>query len=216
MPIQRAKPRFSEIKNTDNVIGSSQLDLTANYAFTGTVTGMGTDLILDESFGSFAGAGSVAAYDISSTYITSTYDTYFLEGTFRPSSDNKYVQMQTFVGGVVQTGDVYASEGQYAPGGHSSNNNTGSSLFIQQFGSGGDAGEGTTLQMTIQNVNSTDVPFTISGFCSHINTDPNQGGTLFTGQMIHANRADVVNGIRFKMHSGNIHGGHVRLYGYKT
>lgn len=46
MPIQRAKPRFTEVKNkivasqiTDNAIGSSQLDLTANYAFTGTVTG---------------------------------------------------------------------------------------------------------------------------------------------------------------------------------
>ena len=41
MPIQRAKPRFTEIKKINNAIGPSQLDLTANYAFTGTVTGAG-------------------------------------------------------------------------------------------------------------------------------------------------------------------------------
>ena len=34
---------------TNNAIGSSQLDLTASYAFTGTVTGTGMDLVSSSS-----------------------------------------------------------------------------------------------------------------------------------------------------------------------
>ena len=56
MPIQRAKPRFIEVKNVSigasqiaaNAVGATQLDLTDNYAFSGTVSGAGDPNYRDE------------------------------------------------------------------------------------------------------------------------------------------------------------------------
>ena len=57
-------------------IGSSELNLGANYAFTGTVTGTTQGLKLLAT----ATASNSATLDFSSTYITSTYDSYMLLG----------------------------------------------------------------------------------------------------------------------------------------
>lgn len=58
MPIQRAKPRFTEVKNVSigasqiaaNAVGATQLDLTDDYAFSGTISGIptGTEIEVDQ------------------------------------------------------------------------------------------------------------------------------------------------------------------------
>ncbi len=179
----------------------------------------GMQLLLDQSFGSTVGASSVTSYDISSTYINSTYDSYFLEGYFRPSSDNKYLYMRVMVGGSVQTGNIYANESQIIGGAYSSggeNNNTTGQIAFQTSGSGNAEGEGISINIFMSNINSTIAPFTMTGMNAYANTSANMVSTVNSGSLLVANRADIVNGLSFLMHSGNIHGGNVRLYGLRT
>ena len=40
-------------------------------------------------------------------------------------------------------------------------------------------------------------------------------GSYMCGSMIDGQQATVINGFRFQFHSGNIHGGYVKIYGIK-
>ena len=187
----------------------------------GSLTGAvgGKVLLLDQAFGSSVGAGSVTSYDISSTYVNSTYDSYFLEGYFRPSSDGKYLYMRVMVGGSVQTGNIYANESHIIGGAYSSggeNNNTTGQIAFQTSGSGNGEGEGISINIFMSNINSTIAPFHVTGMNVYANTSASMVSTVMSGSLLVANKADVVNGLSFLMHSGNIHGGNVRLYGLRT
>ena len=52
------------------------------------------DLLLDATISS-----AVSEYDISSTYINSTYDAYYLDAQIHPNTDNVVPYMRPFVGG---------------------------------------------------------------------------------------------------------------------
>jgi len=80
---------------------------------------------------------------------------------------------------------------------------------------GNATGEGITINATLQNVNSTTRPFSITGMSNISNTSGSPNSSTFAGQLIPANAANVVNGFRFYMSSGNIASGRVRLYGIK-
>jgi len=159
--------------------------------------------------------GSVSAYDIDSTYINSTYDSYIINAYFLPNGDNKYLMMQVFVGGSLQTGSIYGYETNNIGSGNQGGGNSEADFGTQQYGSGNGAGEGTILDMLILNVNSSVAPFSVSGFTNNHNTDPNHGGSTFGGLLKSVNRADIVNGLRFKFHSGDISSGTLKLYGIK-
>ena len=218
--VTTAKIASSAITDAKIATGITASKLTgALPAISGaSLTGAGgMQLLLDTSFGGYVGAGSVTSYDISSTYINATYDDYYLTFSARPSSDNKYLQMQVFVAGSIVTSSHYCSElHNIGSTGNQSGSNADANISLTQFGTGNDVGAAITASLHIQNVNSTLVPFGVSGFTNSYNTDPVHNGTVVSGGLIHAQYATVVNGIRFKMHSGNIYGGHVRLYGLRT
>ena len=178
--------------------------------FSQSPVGTGLTLLLNDTISS-----AVSAYDISSTYINSTYDSYRIIGYFLPADDNKYLMMQVFVGGTVQTSSIYGYETNNIGSSNQGGGNTEADFGTQQFGSGNQAGEGSSIDMTIQNVNSTVAPFAISGFNNHQNTDPNHNASTFAGSLLAANRANVVNGLRFKFHTGNIASGFFQLYGIR-
>ena len=187
----------------------------------GSLTGAvgGFVKLLDTSFGGYVGGSSVSSYDISSTYINSTYDDYYLTFSARPSNDNKYLQAQVFVGGSINASQHYCSElHNIGSTGNQSGSNADDHISLTQFGTGNDVGNAITISMHIQNVNSALVPFSVSGIANSYNTDstPSHNGTVFCGGLIQPQYATVVNGIRLRMHSGNIYGGHVRLYGLRT
>jgi len=190
------------------------VNLADNFAFTGTVSGSGMDLLY-----TLTSSSSVSAHDISSTYINSTYDNYLLVGYFEGDGDTKYLQGQVFVGGTIQTGNIYSTEnerigGSYASGG--SNNNTYDHLFTANTsGMGGEDGEGISVNITFQNANNTQSPFCCSGFCNWAFSDAVHNSGIFSGALIVANRASVVNGLRLKMHSGNVTYAKFKLYGLR-
>ena len=149
-------------KIATNAVGSDAVDLTASYAFTGTVSGTGMNLLLDATISS-----AVSEYDISSTYINSTYDAYYLDAVFHPSSDDTILYMRPIVGGsVVTSGISYSTYG--IENGLVFGDNT---AFIRQSRSpvGNADGESITISGHLQNVNSTTIPFAFSALNNSTN-----------------------------------------------
>jgi len=159
---------------------------------------------------------SGATFDISSTYINSTYDTYVVYAEFLPATDDVGLYGRVFVGGVVQSGNIHGRETAAMSSSAYHNEDATSSVARFAHGPMGNAtGEGITLNATLQNVNSTTRPFSITGISNIANTSGSPNSTVFAGQLIPANAANVVNGFRFYMSAGNIASGRVRLYGIK-
>ena len=199
--------QITTAKIADDAVGNTKLDLTANYAFTGTITGTkGMTLLLDATISS-----AVSEYDISSTYINSTYDTYFLDASLLPATDNALGQLFPMVGGSVLSSGV-----SYATYGHESGSIRGhnfTNIRLSYSHSGNADGEFIIVNGFLQNVNSTTIPFAFSGYSNMFATDGLHEGLSLSGALDPANRASVVNGIRLNFNTGNIASGTVKLYG---
>ncbi len=174
-----------------------------------TVGAGGMDLLLDTTF------TSAANHDISSTYINSTYDDYYLVFNLDPATDNVQLSIEVFVGGSVLSGDVYAYEAALISGNEYVNDNDTSSFRLNSHGLGNAVGEGISGQVLFQNVNDTSHSFCYSGFTNFFNTSGNHNSNAVGGSLIPANRASVVNGLRISMNSGNS-AGDFKLYGLRT
>ena len=106
-------------------IQAESMNLADTYAFSGTVSGSGMNLLLDSTFTSSGGN-----IDISSTYINSTYDDYYLLFNLDPDTDAQNLRMRVFVGGSEQTGEIYAYEAALISGNEYANDNDTSSFKL--------------------------------------------------------------------------------------
>tara|TARA_R110000823_G_C15613759_1_gene466792 strand:+ start:12 stop:581 length:570 start_codon:yes stop_codon:yes gene_type:complete len=159
-------------------------------------------------------SSAVSEYDIDSTYINSTHDNYFCIFNFRGAGDNEDLAFRVFVGGTVQTGDIYGYEiAALSSSTYEQNNATGLGKFnVTNIGNA--AGENISGHFYMHNVNSTTHPFNMMGQSTQYNTSALPNSNLFSNHLIPANVANVVNGIRFYFTSGgNIADGNIKLYG---
>tara|TARA_S200000501_G_C20865598_1_gene761797 strand:- start:1628 stop:2467 length:840 start_codon:yes stop_codon:yes gene_type:complete len=179
-------------------------------AFTGNVTGTAMVHLLSADITS-----AVSAYDIGSTYINSTYDNYLIQAEFLPATDNVFLYLRFFVGGVVQTSLIYATETEPMSTYLSANVNSGEAMGSGYYQLGNATGEGITLNANLQNVNNTARPCSVTGMSNTYYTNAVHSGNIFSGSLIVANASNVVNGFRFYMSSGDIASGTVKLYGLK-
>jgi len=204
------------IPNAGNIGSASDVDAMAISSggivtFSQAPVGAGMDLLY-----SLTSSSGVSAHDISSTYINSTYDNYYLVGYFEGDGDTKYLQARVFVGGTLQTGTIYGYGSANIDGEGYQNANAEDHLFTATAsGMGGDDGEGTHVSIVFQNANNTQAPFSCTGSSTLHNTSAAHGGTVFGGSLKPANRANVVNGLRLKMHSGNTTYAKFKLYGLR-
>jgi len=190
------------------------LTLSDNFAFTGTVSGSGgMDLLY-----TLTSSSSVSAHDISSTYINSTYDNYYLVGYFEGDADSRKLQMRVFVGGSIQTGSIHGFANMYFDSDDAHTNSHGADHLATctTFSMGGEDGEGVHISAVFQNTNSTRAPFCVHGFSTQHSDGGNHSGGIFSGALLPANRANVVNGLRLKADSGNITYATLKLYGIKN
>ena len=193
-----------------DAVDNTILKLDDDYALTGTVSGSGMNLLLDSTVTTSGGE-----VNISSTYINSTYDDYYLVFNIDPATDNTNLNIKVFVDGSILTGDVYASEVAILSASAYYNDNDTSSFRLNSHGVGNAVGEGISGQVLFQNVNDTSHPFCYSGFNNFFNTGGNHNADAFAGSLIPANRASVVNGIRINMSGGELVGD-FKLYGIRT
>ncbi len=165
-------------------------------------------LLLDATISS-----AVSEYDVSSTYINSTYDDYFVKFNFFPATDNVDLEFRVFVGGSIQTGNIYGFEiGAMSSSTYEGSNATDNGRFnVTNVGSA--SGEGISGHFHMHNINSTTHSFTMMGQSTQYNTSALPNANHFSSHLIPANKADVVNGIRFYFSSGNIASGNVKVYG---
>ena len=171
----------------------------------------GMKLLLSDTISS-----AVAEYDISSTYINSTYDNYFLHYTLDPATDGATLQARVFVDGSAVTGTVYQYEHILHGGSGGSTSNGDTEFHISHDGIGNVAGEGASGQIIIKNVNNTAFSLAISGTINKSNTSGNHNATTFGGSLDVSEKASVVNGFKLFMSSGNIASGNIKLYGLRS
>ena len=69
--------------------------------------------------------------------------------------------------------------------------------------------------MVFQNANYTQAPFSVTGMASYHNVNGEHESSFFSGSVKVSKRADVVNGLRLKMHSGDLTNFKFRFYGLK-
>ena len=193
-------------------------DTTAfTIASDGTTSGAGAGAmvkLLDVS-----NISSVATYDIDSTYINSTYDSYMFIGNFLPATDEATLYLRTFVGGTINTSAHHGREGQRLGGAYSSggfnSNSTSSFAQFNTAGAGNADGEGVQVHGTVMNVNNTSFPCTCTVHTNFAYTDAAPNASIGSGMYLPAQRATVINGLRFFFGSGNIASGTLKLYGFK-
>ena len=204
-----------QIPNSDSDVisldaSSGNITVPKPIAFSGTVTGTAMVKVADLDF-----AEGVTNVEIDSTHINSTYDSYRIQYRFKPATDNVHLRLRIFVGGVIQTGTIYAYEGHQSGGG--AINSNGDSYFRLNTGSVGGAGaakeEGLMGHIEMLNVNNTFLPLSYGGSSNHMNTSGNHVGNEITGFLIKGQEATVANGLRFYWSSGNFDGGNVKIYG---
>ena len=159
-------------------------------------------------------SSAVAQYDIDSTYINSTYDTYKVIGRIILASDNENVFIRFFSGGSVLDGSVYAREAASTGSSTYDGSNSTSILAVPNgFNIGNASGESTSFEFIIQNINNTTLPACLNGQSANFNNSGNHFGAIFSGSLIASQASTVVNGLRFVPSSGNISTGNIKLYG---
>ena len=162
-----------------------------------------------------ADISNVAQYDIDSTYINSTYDTYKVIGRLVLASDNQNLFLRFFSGGSILDGSVYAREAESTGSStHDGSNSTSILAIPNGFNVGNVSGEGTTFEFLIQNVNNTTQPACVNGQSANFESSVgNHFGAVYSGTLLKAQASTVVNGLRFVSSSGNLSTGNIKLYG---
>ena len=189
-----------------NAIGNSELDLTASYAFSGTVTGAGSMVKLLN-----ASSVSGATYDISSTYINATYDRYKIYYYIKPVTDNTTVRIRFFIDGSIYDSQGYSHETS-SINGDTQTNEASDNIRINYDGSGNGDGEGNSGWIELQNVNNTSFPTCLTGLNNNYKNATHSLG-YFSGALVRGQKASAVNGLRFYMSSGDIAAGKIQVYG---
>ena len=188
------------------------INLADTFAFTGTVSGTrGLVLLTDTTVSS-----AVASVDITS--FSSTYDSYQLVFYFLAVSDNLNFEIHALVGGSLVTDNHHAYQNQTSDGG-AIVTVTADNLFARpnRYGVGKSSGEGISGNAIIQNVNNTNVGYSILGKVNeYVYNGDHTVMTDFGGSAKPSYKANVLSGIRFQFSSGNIEGGNVQLYGIIT
>ena len=85
----------------DDAVGNTKLDLTANYAFTGTITGAGGMVLVDSGNGTSASNLSIQSK------FTSTFTNYRLFGTFTPVADGNDLKGRLMIGSSASSDSEY-------------------------------------------------------------------------------------------------------------
>ena len=175
-----------------------------------TLPQLGMFKLLDTTISS-----AVSEFDISSTNINSTFDDYFCIFNLRAAGDNEDLAFRVFVGGVIQTGNIYGYEIAALSSSTYEGSNANNLGKFNVTNIGNATGENISGHFYMHNVNSTTHPFNMMGQSTQYNTSGLPNSNHFSNHLIPANVANVVNGIRFFFTGGNIAAGRVKLFGIK-
>ena len=189
---------------------SISFDGTGKVTFHKTVSGgdIAMTKLLDATISS-----AVAQYDIDSTYINSTYDTYKIIANLVPASDGPDLHSRFFVGGTIDTGTNYGYEGIPMDGGGTFTSDSFDKMRHNRYSIGSASGEAISMEGTLMSINSTTIPASFVGLSHYGYSSGHPTGNPWTCGYKPAQASNVVNGLRIFFSSGNIESGNVQLYG---
>jgi len=203
--------KVDKIRVTGGDSDSISFDGTGNVTFHKTVSGgdIAMTKLLDATISS-----AVAQYDIDSTYINSTYDTYKVVANLIPDTAGPDLYSRFFVSGSVDTGTNYGYEGIPMDGGAVFTSDSVDKMRHNRYGIGTGTGEGIMLEGTLLSINSTTLPASFIGLSHYgVTSSSVPSGNPWTCGYKIAQASNVVNGLRLFFSSGNIESGNVQLYG---
>ena len=183
----------------------------------GTITpnfkNAGTTVLIHEA----SSTVDIAQLDIDSTYINSTYDTYYLKLYLLPATDDVNVRCQFFESGTIINGGSDYTVRTIVTGGTSyigTKNESVDEMKIAGNSNNGNAtGETAMFNINFFNVNSTTVKTQILGDLMFMNSGGNYRSEQFSGGLNDATK--TIDGFRIYWSSGNISEYEYKLYGIK-
>ena len=172
------------------------INLADTFAFTGTVSGAsGLVKIYTDS------NTNQSSIDITSTYINSTYDTYYVVGNVLPTNDGQHVELKLKDSSGIITGNTHSLDMQYGSLGELSDGQDHCRLNFSTIGNS--EGEGSQFSFYLQHVNSTTIPCAIIAFgkTAHINGLP-EGFYVVSGLTVDQ-KDKAVRGFNIGISDGN-------------
>ena len=162
---------------------------------------------------------AVAQIDIDSTYINSTYDTYYMIFRSSPALDSQRMNVRFFVNGSIKSGnsDYFRMNTDHANTsgyGRQLNNSTGNIEFVGLSVQGHEAYEKGTWHLWFTNVTSSDEACKVFGQGQFKNNGYEIRSERFMGELRDTTNP-AVDGFRFYYASANIDFYKYELYGIK-
>ena len=182
------------------------INLADTFAFSGTVTGTGMVKLYTNTSSS-----ATSSLDFGSTYISSTYDHYYVTGHVLPP-DNTHVYLKLKNSSGIITGSKHGQDIQYGGTGDLSDGLD--HIRLNYSNVGGAAGEGSQFSFYLQHVNSDTIPCSVIAFARAHYTNGNPEGTLNIAGLIASAYATVVTGFNISASDGNnLQSHNITVYG---
>ena len=204
-----ADSAVSTVKLANDAVGNTKLDLSADYAFTGTVSGAGVNNRVLLETGNFSTVSSLTIG--SSSNLTTTYDTYLVEvRDFVPSGAVSF-RLQVLLNGSRITSSVYNYFGVNQESGDSVSQRSSNSGTYFPLAGDQDVQYGGACDITFTNPTVTDryAKFWYRSTFARSN-NVNVGG-YYNGHL--RTSPTNITGIYFFTSSGTMNRGTARLYG---
>ena len=156
---------------------------------------------------------AVSYYDVTSTYINSTYDSYYILWRVAPVTDQVNIMLRFFHDGAVDTGNNYGWETTNTFTNTTLTSNGGGGINLSLTFSGNATGENTMGDILLMDVNSTTVTSHLFGRYNQITNSGLHTGGYTTASQVVGVRDKPVQGLRFMANSGNLASGEITVYG---
>lgn len=197
-------------KLADDSVGNTKLDLSADYAFSGTVTGAGTHTLL----GTTTASSSANVTFTSSTF--TGFNIYMIDGIMvQPASNDVKLRLRVAGSdGSIDTGSIYnyAAKGLTSTGSDVDNGNgtqTGYKPFGDVVTTGNEADEGLSFRMWVYGVADSAVFTQFHMHGASVGSDY----VVTMSSACNIFEANTTTKIQFDFESGNIAAGTFKLYG---
>jgi len=204
---------LADLLGTNTLIQPSNLNLTANYAFTGTVTGTSDFVLLDSDS---TGASNVAYADVTLSQSTDYHHQILVVNGYYNNNDAQDMAWQVVEGGSAITASssyFYQYIGRrYGVSTEGGSSHTDGSFRFNWYAVGNGSGEMSDLYIKIFNAPTSSLRTT---FHAEVNGISNDGNTYTNYASATRNGYAVCEKIRMRASAGNIYYSNYALYGVK-
>jgi hypothetical protein len=195
----------------DDAVDNTKLDLTANYAFTGTITGAGQFKLLSTQT-----ASNDSTINFDNSLITSTYDHYmFTFNNIRFTTDGADIYINTSVdnGSNFPASHSYYSNRFYDGTYRIDQQTSQSSVRIFSSVDGTNSNNNGLNSGVLHLFNGNGSNTHKGGFCTMVQSNQSGNVSASFDTKFSINNTGTVNYVRFSTNTGNYSDGEIKLYG---